>query len=195
MTRSSRYVGFGEQWGLKVRYVDEGADLRGTGGALRQALEASVLAEQFLVLYGDSYLCVDVRAVWDSFVAGGRAALMSVYLNDGQWERSNVVFSDGMVIRYEKGLTDIPSEMRYVDYGLTVFRRSTIERWIPRDVVVDLADAFTALSAAGELAGYQAVGRFFEIGSPNGLKELEARLDSNPISKHVVPMPGIGNEE
>ncbi len=47
---------------------------------------------------------------------------MSVYLNDGQWERSNVVFSDGMVIRYEKGLTNIPSEMRYVDYGLSVFR-------------------------------------------------------------------------
>jgi NDP-sugar pyrophosphorylase family protein len=180
-----RHVGAGEQWGLTVRYVDEGADLRGTGGALRQALEASSLAKQFLVLYGDSYLSVDVSSVWGAFLAGKSAALMSVYLNDGQWERSNAVFSDGMVKRYEKGLTDIPSEMRYVDYGLSAFRRSTIEQWVPRDAVVDLAETFTALSSAGELAGYEAVGRFYEIGSPSGMKDLEEQL----LSTAAGPTP------
>ena len=189
-----RHVGMGEQWGLTVRYVDEGVNLRGTGGALRQALEASALAEQFLVLYGDSYLCVDVRNVWDAFVASKSAALMSVYLNDGEWERSNVVYSDGIVTRYEKGLTSIPSEMRYVDYGLSVFKGSTVERWIPRDAVVDLADTFTALSGAGELAGYEAVERFYEIGSPSGLKDLESRLHSSLTSKDVAPMPGLGGK-
>jgi NDP-sugar pyrophosphorylase family protein len=177
--RIRRHVGVGGQWGLTVRYVDEGDNLRGTGGALRQALDASVLQEQFLVLYGDSYLCVDVSSVWDAFVASKRAALMSVYGNDGRWERSNVVFSDGMVSRYEKGLAALPSEMRYVDYGLSAFKASTVEQWIPRNAVVDLADTFTALSAAGELAGYEAVERFYEIGSPSGLKELEARLDTS----------------
>jgi NDP-sugar pyrophosphorylase family protein len=189
-----RHVGMGERWGLKVRYVDEGADLRGTGGALRQALEASALAEQFLVLYGDSFLCVDVRSVWDAFVASKSAALMSVYLNDGQWERSNVVFSDGIVTRYEKGLPRIPGEMRYVDYGLSVFKRSTVEQWIPRDAVVDLADTFAALSGAGELAGYEAVERFYEIGSPGGLKDLEVRLRSSLTSRDVASMPRLGGE-
>jgi NDP-sugar pyrophosphorylase family protein len=188
------HVGVGEQWGLKVRYVDEGANLRGTGGALRQALEASALSEQFLVLYGDSYLCVDVRSVWSAFVASKKAALMSVYLNDGQWERSNAVFSDCIVARYEKGLTSIPSEMRYVDYGLSVFKGTTVEHWIPSDAVVDLADTFSALSAAGELAGYEAVERFYEIGSPRGLKDLEARLLSSLTSEDVAPMPGLGGE-
>jgi NDP-sugar pyrophosphorylase family protein len=174
-----RYVGDGEHWQLKVRYIDEGDDLRGTGGALRQALDASALAEQFLVLYGDSYLCIDVRTVWDVFVASARAALMTVYRNDGQWEGSNAVFSEGMVSRYEKGLADVPPEMRYVDYGLSLFRDATVERWVAPGTVVDLAETFTALSAAGQLAGYEAVERFYEVGSPSGLRDLEGRLRSS----------------
>jgi NDP-sugar pyrophosphorylase family protein len=189
-----RHVGVGERWGLNVRYVDEGATLKGTGGALRQALEESALAEQFFVLYGDSYLCINVRSVWNAFDASGRAALMSVYLNDGQWERSNAVFSDGMVTRYEKGLTTIPGEMRYVDYGLSVFRRSTVERWMPPDVVVDLADTFKTLSAGGELAGYEAKGRFYEIGSPGGLRDLEAWLGSSLAARDIAGIPGLSGD-
>ncbi len=189
-----RHVGGGERWGVKVRYVDEGAKLRGTGGALRQALEESALAEQFLVLYGDSYLSVDVRTVWEAFFARGRAALMTVYLNDGEWERSNVVFSEGIVTRYEKGLITFPSEMRYVDYGLSVFKRSTVDRWMPHDAVVDLSDTFTALSAAGDLAGYEAQGRFYEIGSPGGLRDLEAWLLSSPKQIDIGAAPAFRGE-
>lgn len=188
--RIRRHVGAGEQWGLDVRYVDEGPDLQGTGGALRQALNESALAERFLVLYGDSYLTVDVGSVWNTFVAGNSAALMSVYRNDGEWERSNAVFCDGMVTRYEKGLRIVPPEMRYVDYGLSAFKRSTIEQWVPREGVVDLADTFMALSAQGELAGFEAMGRFYEIGSQSGLKELEERL----LSRAADPSPSVGSE-
>ena len=130
VTRSDATSGVVSGGGLKVRYVDEGANLRGTGGALRQALEESALAEQFLVLYGDSYLCVDVRIVWDAFVASGSAALMSVFLNDGEWERSNVVFSEGMVTRYEKGLTDAPERdalRRLRPFGLQAVNRRAMD--------------------------------------------------------------------
>jgi NDP-sugar pyrophosphorylase family protein len=189
-----RHVGAGDRWGLKVHYVDEGADLRGTGGALRQALEASVLAERFLVLYGDSYLDVDVRSVWSAALASETAALMSVFLNDGQWERSNVVFSGNMVVRYEKGLSDIPADMRHVDYGLSVFKRATVDQWVSTDSFVDLAEVFTALSSAGELSGCEVLGRFYEIGSPSGLKDLEARLTSSLATKGARQAPDCGPE-
>jgi MurNAc alpha-1-phosphate uridylyltransferase len=185
-------VGSGSQWGLEIRYVDERTNLRGTGGALRQALDEGVLADQFLVLYGDSYLSVDVKEVWDAFVSSGRAALMSVYRNDGEWEQSNAVYASGLVTHYQKGLKTVPDEMRYVDYGLSVFKRSTIERWIPNDAVVDLADTFSALSAADELAGFEALGRFYEIGSPIGLKDLEARLHQNDSSRGITQGPQEG---
>jgi MurNAc alpha-1-phosphate uridylyltransferase len=173
-----RYVGSGERWGLDVRYVDEGHDLRGTGGALRQAFENDALEEQFSVLYGDSYLCLNLLSAWEALGQSEKSAMMTVYRNDGKWERSNATFEDGVVTRYEKGLMAIPSDMRYVDYGLSFFHRSTVERWIAPDAVVDLASVFAELSAAGELAGYEAHERFYEIGSPEGLGELESLLQA-----------------
>jgi NDP-sugar pyrophosphorylase family protein len=171
-----RFAGDGERWGLQIDYVDEGRTLRGTGGALRRALEDGALEERFMVLYGDSYLSLELRSVWRTLGASGKQALMTVYRNDGAWENSNVVYENGLVTRYEKGLEEVPGDMRYVDYGLSVFRRSTVDRWIPPDDLVDLATVFTSLSAAGELAGYEAHERFYEIGSPEGLVQLEALL-------------------
>ena len=42
----------------------------------------------------------------------------------------------------------------------------------------DLADVFQPLAAAGRLRGFEASERFFEIGSPQGLADLEAFLAS-----------------
>src|SRR5690242_18183523 len=53
------YAGDGSRWGLNLSYVDEGMELRGTAGALRMAYDQGQLAEDFLVLYGDSWLRVD----------------------------------------------------------------------------------------------------------------------------------------
>ena len=52
-------VGDGSALGLEVLYSWDGPQLLGTGGALRHALSA--LGEQFMVLYGDSYLPIDFR--------------------------------------------------------------------------------------------------------------------------------------
>lgn len=170
------HVGSGERWDLDVRYVDEGKELRGTGGALRLALENDALDDRFFVLYGDSFLRVSLIAVWDAFEKSGKSALMTVYRNDGQWETSNAVFESGLVTRYEKGLPDVPPAMRFVDYGLSLFRRSTIERWVPPGTPVDLAAVFTGLSSGLELAGFEVHERFYEVGSPAGLDALQRRL-------------------
>ena len=97
------YVGDGGRWSLAVDYVDEGDDLRGTGGALRLALEQGALDESFFLLYGDSFLPVDlgvVRAAWDE---ARTPALMTVMRNENQWDVSNVIYRDGRVVLYDKG--------------------------------------------------------------------------------------------
>src|SRR5438045_911304 len=43
------FTGDGSRWGLEVRYADEGAALRGTGGALRLAADQGALEERFLL--------------------------------------------------------------------------------------------------------------------------------------------------
>ncbi len=53
-------MGDGGRWGLRVEFVEETDGLRGTGGAIRLAVDQGVMAEHFFVLYGDSYLQVDL---------------------------------------------------------------------------------------------------------------------------------------
>jgi len=171
-------LGDGARFGLSIRYVDEESPLRGTAGALRLAADRGVLDPSFLVLYGDSYLAVDLAQVWAAFVAAAKPALMTVFRNDGQWDRSNVVYRAGMVERYDKGAPQLP-DMVYIDYGLSVLTRATVQRQVPAGVAADLAGVYHRLSADGELAGYEARHRFFEIGSQDGLRSLEAYLSGD----------------
>ncbi|RPH57014.1 MAG: nucleotidyl transferase, partial [Acidobacteria bacterium] len=86
-------LGDGRRWHLSIAYVFDGEPLLGTGGALKRAVP--VLGESFFVLYGDSLLTCDLRAVERAFLAGGRAGLMTVLRNDDRWDRSNALFENG----------------------------------------------------------------------------------------------------
>jgi NDP-sugar pyrophosphorylase family protein len=171
------HVGDGSAWGLEVRYVDEGRELRGTGGALRLAHDEGVLDKRFLVLYGDSWLQVDPAATHAAAEASGLPALMTVYENNGRFDSSNVEYAGGRVLRYEKGLDPIPAEMRWIDYGLSVLERDLVADRIPSGVVADLSTLCHALAAEGALAGLLVTERFYEIGSPEGLAEVTALLE------------------
>jgi NDP-sugar pyrophosphorylase family protein len=163
--------GDGAKWGVKIDYAFDGPRLLGTGGALMKALPK--LGGAFYVLYGDSYLPVDYRAVGDFFMGSGRKGLMTVFKNEGKFDTSNVWFEDGRIRLYDKRVRD--PAMRHIDYGLGLFRPDAFAG-CPRDEPVDLADVQKALLARGELAGYELTERFYEIGSPAGLAELDRKL-------------------
>jgi NDP-sugar pyrophosphorylase family protein len=168
------HVADGGAFGLDVRYVDERDALRGTAGALRLALDQGVLTDAFGVLYGDSYLPIDLQPVWDAFRASGLPALMTVFKNDDRWDRSNVVLAGRRVALYDKhGTHPSPKRRRWIDYGLSVLSAELIDERVPFGSVADLADVYHDLSVEGKLAGLEVDERFYEIGSPAGLAELE----------------------
>lgn len=167
-------VGDGSRWGLRVAYVDEGSDLRGTAGALRLAVEEGAVRGRFFVLYGDSYLPIAYRPVWEA-ACSAADPVMTVHRNEGRWDASNVVFEDGQVRLYEKGRTDAKKiGMRHIDYGLSVLDEGVVLN----DDASDLADVLHRLSLVGRLRGYEVETRFYEIGSPAGLAELEVYLST-----------------
>ena len=171
------YVGDGARWGLSVAYVDEGPDLRGTGGALRLALDQGALPETFLVLYGDSYLPLVLAPVVEAFERSSCPALMTVFRNEGRWERSNARYEDGRVLLYDKACPDpAGAGLDFVDYGLSVLRRDAVAELVPPGAVTDLAEVLHRLSVEGRLAGHEVRERFFEVGSPGGLRDLEDHL-------------------
>lgn len=160
-----------------LRYVDEGTELRGTGGALRLALDERVLDESFFVLYGDSFLPVEFAPVRSAFEASGGPALMTVLKNEGRWDRSNVIYEGCRVSLYAKNAEPATqARMQYIDYGLSVLRRDVIAGIA--ETVFDLSEVFHRLSLEGQLAGFEVTERFYEIGSPEGLRDLEEYLAS-----------------
>ncbi len=161
------YVGDGSRFGLRVRYSDDGSTLRGTGGAVRRALP--LIGDGCFVLYGDSILDVSYAAAF-ARLPQSALGLMTVFHNENSFDKSNVVFQNGRLVRYSK--QDATPEMTHIDYGLSLLRRAAIER-IPPGQSSDLAELYSALVASGEMVGFEVTNRFYEIGSPTGLREAE----------------------
>jgi NDP-sugar pyrophosphorylase family protein len=173
------HVADGGRFGLRVVYVDEGTKLRGTAGALRLALDEGALAERFLVIYGDSFLPIDFEAVFAAFEQAGKPALMTVFRNEGRWDTSNAIFDGKLVTCYDKQRRTRPAEeFTFIDYGLAALERRLIAERVPAEGRADLADLYFELARRGELAGYEAQERFYEIGSPSGLEDFARWLQT-----------------
>lgn len=162
------FVGDGSEFGCQVEYSFDGDKLKGTGGAIRQALP--LLGEHFFIMYGDSYLPTAFAPVYECFLASGLAGLMTVFHNENQWDTSNVEFRDRRIVRYDKRAPT--PEMRYIDYGLGIVRAEVFRQW-QADEVFDLALLYEGLVKQQQLAGFEVQERFFEIGSHEGLRETD----------------------
>ncbi len=163
-----------------IRYVDEGEQLRGTAGALRLAREQGVLDERFFVIYGDSFLPVEFAPVWSAFQVERPARA------DDRSSQRRPLGSQQCDLRSRDAsccTTKLRAPgMQYIDYGLSCFRRDLFDDPTPSDLAV----LFHELSLQGRLAGFEVHQRFYEIGSPAGLRDFEHYLDADRTA-HLVP--------
>lgn len=157
---------------LDVRFVSDPPGLLGTGGAIRNALPE--LGDTFFTLYGDSYLDIDPDAVEAAFRESGKAGLMTVFRNEGRWDKSNTCFEDGRIVRYDKDRPD--PRMQHIDYGLNILTAGPLAEF-PEGTRFDLSEVHRRLIERGELAGFEATRRFYEIGSPAGLADFTRFLE------------------
>lgn len=168
------YFGDGHRLGLSIRYSRETTPL-GTGGALR--LAASMLEEQFLVIYGDSYLSIDYRDVARSLELAPAAGLVVVYDNrlaDTSVRNNIAVDPDGFVIQYDKEAVG-DAALAFVEAGLLAFRRSVVDL-ISEGIVSLEKEIFPKLIAARQLRAYQTTQRFYDIGTPERRRVIEEYL-------------------
>jgi NDP-sugar pyrophosphorylase family protein len=160
------FVGGGARFNLRVDFAFDGPRLLGTAGALRRARDK--LGPSFFVLYGDSYLPIDYRAVLTAFEASAALGLMTVYRNDGQFDTSNVDFEHGRILDYDK--SHRTGRMCHIDYGLAVLDSRALEL-VPTTKTYDLASLYRDLLSRNELAGFEVYERFYEVGSVDGLEQ------------------------
>ena len=169
-------IGDGKEMGMNIRYSFDGPKLLGTGGALKSALP--LLGDTFFVLYGDSYLNCDYKAVEDKFRKSGKLGLMTVFCNRNLWDQSNVLYLNGSIQRYDKKMKS--PDMQHIDYGLGILEAEVLSAYVENSEF-DLETIYQDLLIRDQLAGFEVSERFYEIGSPTGLMETREYLQKQTL--------------
>ncbi len=189
------YYHDGSKRGVSIEYCMDGEKLLGTGGAIRHALKQ--LDEDFLLIYGDSFMDINYEETVYRYFKGkenGQQALMTVLKNKDRFDKSNVIVRDGKIVLYDKHHT-VP-EMEYIDYGVCMYERALFEPYEP-NTAFDIAQIQTKLSKEGKLAAHIVTKRFYEIGSPESLKEFTdyaSRRFFEPHPAVFLDRDGVINE-
>jgi len=105
-----------------------------------------------------------------AYTQSGQHALMTDFKNGDLWDKSNVLFHQGNLVKYNKN-TQKP-DMVFIDYGQCVVSTGVLAPY-PSDDPFDLADVYHELSNNGQLSGLEVHERFYKNGSHEGLKEAE----------------------
>lgn len=168
------YFGDGRELGMELDYSFE-RELLGTGGALKLAEEK--IADDFFVIYGDSFLPLDYAAFESAFRRTGTEGMIAVYRDPSGATRvrGNVALSpEGLVVRYDK--TAAAADLDWVEAGVLAFRRAVLGR-IPEGRVMSIErDIYPGLIRERALAGYRSAHRFFDIGTEERIRDMEAWL-------------------
>ena len=166
-----RHLGDGSGRGVNIRYSKDGDTQLGTGGAIHKAIP--ILGNEFGVIYGDSYLPINYLQVEQQFLTSQALALMTVYENQNQFDKSNVEFNEGQILDYEKDSTN--QSMHHIDYGITFFRKGAFHSWGEK-LSFDLSKVCNQLAKDKQIDGFEVSERFYEVGSVLGIKEFSTYL-------------------
>lgn len=172
-----QFAGDGSRYGLKIDYSFDGDTLLGTGGTIKNAFP--LLDENFFVLYGDSYLTTDFQKAGEYFLSDSKSGLMTVFRNENKWDKSNIEFIKGNIIRYDKKIKD--EKMKYIDYGLGILNKKAFDEFKDK-TIFDLEAVYQDLISKYDLLGYEVSERFYEIGSFKGLEETQMLLNKSHIN-------------
>lgn len=167
------YFGHGSSLGLEIRYSQEKEPL-GTAGALRNA--ASLLSQDFLLIYGDSWLPIHYPDVLAKLRAAASVGAIVLYDNsiEDTSVRNNIAADENLVVTvYEKNSPR--NDLKYVDAGVLAFHRSVLDFIPASQKRVSLEEeVFPRLIERRQMAGYVTTQRFYDIGTPERLRQIEA---------------------
>lgn len=170
------HFGDGSALGLKLSYAFEPEPL-GTGGALKNAV--THLAEEFVLLNGDSFLRAPLERMARVFHERGLDALISSYDNRNPVPvipnlKLGENLGDGRrVLDYSKD-AGIERGFDRIDSGIYILKRHLIDEHPATRF--QLADLWPPLIENGRLGAFEVGERFYDIGTPERLKEFEEKV-------------------
>jgi NDP-sugar pyrophosphorylase family protein len=163
------FFGNGSACGVRISYSQEQAPL-GTAGAIR--LAAPKLHNNFLLLNGDTFLPMNYQGAVDRFLDLQPWGLLIAYQGIDSTAKPNLAVSSEMRVVDPSG-----KDLSHVNAGAMIFSDRIIEM-IPEAQSYSLdSDLFPKLIAKNALCVYETQIRYFDMGTPEGLRRLEDFLD------------------
>jgi mannose-1-phosphate guanylyltransferase len=162
-----------DRTGLSANWSVEPSPL-GTGGALKHA--DTLREDSFFVSNGDSYLEMDYAGLAGKFKESGADAMMTIYDNSAHTNVPNnvAVAADGAVVRYSKEKTG--KDLNFVDAGVLAMRRRVADL-IPAGEICSLEnEIYPKLIEGKRFRTFLTRERFYDIGTPERLKEFERMI-------------------
>ena len=178
-------LGNGERYGLSLHYSDEGATALETGGGIFQAL-SWLGAAPFLVINGDVWCDFDYGRLHTPQALDADAdARLVLVPNPPQHPRGDFALdrrqtaqgSDRHTAQYD--VADREAAQRYTFCGIAVYRAEFFAGCIPGRF--PLLPLLRRAAAARRLRGDLHEGLWFDIGTPERLAQLDARLANGAL--------------
>lgn len=161
-------LGNGAAFAVRITYSPEGQALE-TGGGIFRALP--LLGEEpFLVINGDVWTDYPLASLRDK---GERAAHLVLVDNPTHHPRGDFALKDGRVAA--------EGDHRLTFSGIGVYRRVLFEGCAPG--AFPLAPLLRNAMARGDVSGEHYRGRWWDIGTPERLKALDAALRAANVQK------------
>ena len=152
---------------LNVKVVNDGKKLLGTGGAVVNSLK--YLKKNFFIIYGDSYLNFNLKKM----VNKRKLAIMAIYKNKDQYDKSNIILKKTNKILYIKNKKN--KNLFYIDYGVSYINKK-IFKGLKKNERFELSDFYEMISQKNKLSSFKVKKRFYEIGSYKGIKDIKNYL-------------------
>jgi histidinol-phosphate phosphatase family protein len=168
------YFGDGSVFGVRLTYATEAVP-RGTAGALRDALP--LLADRFLLVYGDTFMDVDLRRLWSAHEASGSVGTLFLHPNDHPQDSDLVEIDANGAVR---AILAYPhpegrEARNLVNAALYVLDRTGLEEVTPAEGKADIAKhMFPRMLERGRpLYGYVSPEYIKDMGTPERLDKVE----------------------
>ncbi|HEU5291189.1 MAG TPA: HAD-IIIA family hydrolase [Cyclobacteriaceae bacterium] len=175
------YFQQGEKWGVKISYYEETEPL-GTVGGIKAVEEQ--LHNDFLVLYGDVMMDIDIKRLIDFHISKKSDCTLVVHPNDHPYDSDLVdIDIDGRIVGFHSKPHDPQQYYRnLVNAGCYLFTQKILQ-YLKQGVKADFGkDIFPNLVNEVRMFGYNTSEYLKDMGTPDRLEKVTKDFLSGKIA-------------
>jgi histidinol-phosphate phosphatase family protein len=183
------HFGDGSRWGVRVKTIVEREPL-GTAGAVLAGFD--LLAEEFVVLYGDTMVNVDLGRIFQVHQRQQADATLLLHPNDHPLD-SDLVEADAagwITAFHNRPHAEGTWFQNLVNAGLYVLRKSSLREWISPRAMDFGKDLFPEmLRRGGKLLAYNSPEYIKDIGTPERYDKISAEYEAGVVQRSSLNTP------